>query len=75
MQALLAEILAERRKAERLAEELPPAVPEQFAARAAADKLHDLHREVEAAAHLGVTDRGAFQELFAELRLRTPTKR
>jgi hypothetical protein len=70
VQALLAEILAEWRKAERLAAELPRGSPEQLAAQSASDRLHDLHRDVESAARLGVTDRGTFQQLFAELRLR-----
>jgi hypothetical protein len=69
MQALLAEILAEWRKAERLAAELPRGSPEQLAAQSAGDGLHDLYRDVEAAAHMGVTDRGTFWQLFAELRL------
>jgi hypothetical protein len=55
---------AEWRKAERLTAELPRESGAQLGSQSASDGLHHLHRDEEAAAHMGATDRGAFRQLL-----------
>lgn len=73
MQALLQQVLADWREAERVAAESTPESLERAEAVLAAEQLKQLYADVQAAMTLGITDRGELAALFEEIRFR-PTR-
>lgn len=67
MQALVAQVLAAWRRAERLAGELPPGSPERELAERASERLHDLYRDLTSAGVIAPIEEAGARSLLDEL--------